>query len=161
MQIDWDVGANGNVSSASILQFFKDGLVAPDAAVLPNRKGDTEKAFAGATKVLEAEYFTPYLCHAPMEPMGATVLIKEGRVDAWASTQSGEAQLAGVAAALGVPPETVFFHKTQTGGGFGRRSGPDFIRQASLIAKAMPLGTPVKMLWTREEDTQQIGRAHV
>ena len=152
--VEWDVGANGNVSSASILEFFKEGLKMPDVPVLPNKKGDIDQAFAGATKVLEAEFVTPYLCHAPMEPMGATVHIQEGRVDAWASTQNGEAQLAGVANALGVPPESVYFHKTQAGGGFGRRSGPDFIRQAALIAKALPVGTPVKMLWTREEDTQ-------
>lgn len=153
--VDWDVGANGNVSSASILQFFKDGLAAPEAAVLPNRKGDTDKAFAGAAKVLEAEFFTPYLCHAPMEPMGATVLIKDGRVDVWASTQSSEGTLASVAGALKVSPESVYAHKVQAGGGFGRRGGAqDFGRQAALIAQQLPNGTPVKVLWTREEDTQ-------
>ena len=153
--VDWDFGANGNVSSASILQFFKEGLAAPDAAVLPNKKGDAAKAFAGATKVLEAEYFTPYLCHAPMETMGATVQIKDGRVDVWASTQSGEGTLASVAAALKTPTDNVYFHKVQAGGGFGRRGGSnDFGRQAALIAQQLPNGTPVKLLWTREEDTQ-------
>jgi isoquinoline 1-oxidoreductase subunit beta len=153
--VDWDFGANANVSSASMYQFFQEGLKAPEAAVLPNKKGDVEKAFAGAAKVLEAEYFTPYLCHAPMEPMGCTVQIKDGRVDVWASTQNGEATLASVAGALKVPPETVYFHKTQAGGGFGRRGGSnDYGQQAALIAKELPPGTPVKMLWSREEDTQ-------
>ncbi len=153
--IDWDVGANGTVSSASIAAFFQEGLRAPgQAPATPNSKGDPEQAFAGAAKVLEAEYSTPYLAHAPMEPMGATVHIQQDRVDAWASTQNGEAQLTGFAEALGMPPERVYFHKTQAGGGFGRRSGPDFIRQAALIAKELPVGTPVKLLWTREEDTQ-------
>jgi isoquinoline 1-oxidoreductase beta subunit len=152
--VEWDVGANGNVSSATIKQFFQDGLKAPDAAVMPNKKGDLDKAFAGATKILESEYYTPHLSHAPMEPLGATVHIQGGRVDVWASTQDGEAQTAGVAQALEVPPESVYFHKTQAGGGFGRRTGPDFVRQASLIAKTLPIGTPVKLLWSREEDTQ-------
>jgi isoquinoline 1-oxidoreductase beta subunit len=155
VSIDWDVAGNGAVSSTSIEQFFIEGLRAAEAApATPNSKGDVEKAFAGAAKVLEAEYSTPYLCHAPMEPMGAVVHIQNGRVDSWASTQNGEAQLIGVATALGVPPDTVYFHKQQAGGGFGRRSGPDFIRQAALIAKSMPVGTPVKLLWSREEDTQ-------
>ena len=152
--VDWDFAGNGNVSTASMRQFFEEGLKTADVPVLPNKKGDVEKSFEGAAKVLESTFFTPYLSHAPMEPMGATVHIQNGRVDAWASTQNGEAQLAGIANALGVPPESVYFHKTQAGGGFGRRSGPDFVRQAALIAKEMPVGTPVKMLWTREEDTQ-------
>ncbi|MCC6474734.1 MAG: xanthine dehydrogenase family protein molybdopterin-binding subunit [Burkholderiales bacterium] len=156
VQVDWDTGANGGVSSTSLLEFFKAGLAAPEAALLPNRKGDAEKAIAGASKVLEAEYFTPFLAHAPMEPLGATVHIQQGgRVDVWASTQSGEAMLAGVANVLGVPTDNVYFHKTQAGGGFGRRSFPDFARQAALIARSMPVGTPVKLLWSREEDMQQ------
>jgi isoquinoline 1-oxidoreductase beta subunit len=153
--VDWDFGRNGGVSSASIRQFFEEGLKQAESAVLPNRKGDVDQGFAGATKVLEADYFTPYLCHAPMEPMGATVHIQDGRVDVWASTQNGEATLASVAGALKVAPETVYFHKTQAGGGFGRRGGSnDFGQQAALIAQQLPKGTPVKVLWTREEDTQ-------
>jgi isoquinoline 1-oxidoreductase beta subunit len=155
VRVDWDFGGNANVSSASILEFFREGLKMAEVPVLPNRKGDIDKAFAGAAKVLEAEYFTPYLCHAPMEPMGATVLIKDGRIDIWASTQTGEGTLASVAGAAKVPPESVYVHKVQAGGGFGRRGGSnDFARQATLIAQQLPPGTPVKMLWTREEDTQ-------
>jgi isoquinoline 1-oxidoreductase beta subunit len=153
VSVDWDTAGNGSVSSASIRDFFNEGLKAADAAVLPNRSGDVEQALAGAAKVLEADYWTPYLAHSTMEPMGATVHIQQSRVDAWASTQDGAAQLMGVADALGVAPETVYFHKTQSGGGFGRRSGPDFIRQAALIAKQLPVGTPLKLLWSREEDT--------
>jgi len=156
VSVDWDFGANGSVSSASILQFFKDGLTAPEAAVLPNRKGDTDKSFAGAAKVLEAEYFTPYLYHAPMEPMGSTVQLKDGRVDVWTSTQSSEAILASAAGALKISTDNVYVHKMQAGGGFGRRGGAggDSTRQAALIAQQLPNGTPVKLLWTREEDTQ-------
>ncbi len=151
--IEWDVGASGNVSSASIMEFLRDGMKVADPAVLPNRKGDVEEALGKASKVLEAEYYTPYLAHAPMEPMGATVLIKDDRIDVWASTQNGESTLASVAGAAKVPPENVYFHKTQAGGGFGRRGGAaDYARQAALIALELPKGTPVKLLWSREED---------
>jgi isoquinoline 1-oxidoreductase subunit beta len=87
--------------------------------------------------------------------MGATVHIKDGRVDVWASTQSGEGTLASVAGALKVSTDNVYMHKVQAGGGFGRRGGSnDFGRQAALIAQQLPNGTPVKLLWSREEDTQ-------
>jgi isoquinoline 1-oxidoreductase beta subunit len=120
-----------------------------------NQKGNADQALASAAKVIEADYYTPYLAHSTMEPMGATVMIKDGKVDVWCSTQTGEGTLAAAAATAGVPLENVEVHKTQAGGGFGRRGGSqDFTRLAVAIAKAMPPGTPVKTLWTREEDTQ-------
>ena len=153
LPIEWDVGANGKVSSASIMEFFRAGHAQPTAPVA-KRAGDLDKALASAVKVIEAEYYTPYLCHAPMEPMGCTALIKGGRVDVWTSTQNGEGTLATAAAAAGVPQENVHVHRMQVGGGFGRRGGAqDFTRIGVSIAKTME-GTPVKALWTREEDTQ-------
>src|SRR2546430_5282453 len=107
-----------------------------------------------SVKVLEAEYFTPYLAHATLEPMGCTAVVKDGRVDVWTSTQNAEASHATAAATAGVPLENVYVHRVQLGGGFGRRGGSqDFVRQGVQIAKAMG-STPVKLLWTREEDTQ-------
>jgi isoquinoline 1-oxidoreductase beta subunit len=153
--IDWDEGGNGEVNDASLLAFFKSELEASDAAVLPNSNGDVDAALAGASTVLEAEYFTPWLSHAPMEPMGATIVIGEGRVDLWASTQSADGDARSVATALDLPPETVYFHRVQAGGGFGRRGGTgDYSRAVALIGAALPQGTPVKLLWTREEDMQ-------
>jgi isoquinoline 1-oxidoreductase beta subunit len=153
--IEWDAGQNGSVSSASILEFFREGMKLAEVPVLPNRKGDVDKAFAGAAKVLEAEYYTPYLAHGTMEPMGATALIKDGRVDVWASTQAAEADVRIMSSTAKLPPESVYFHKTQAGGGFGRRGGAnEFTRQAVLIAQQLPPGTPVKLLWSREEDVQ-------
>lgn len=152
--INWDVGSNGNVSSGSIMEVFKAGLAATDTAVA-RRDGDVTKGFAEAAKVLEAEYFTPYLAHSTMEPMGATVMIKDGRVDVWVSSQNFEGSLVSAATAAGVPQENVHVHPVQLGGGLGRRGGSqDFTRMATLIAKEMPNGTPVKMLWAREEDMQ-------
>ena len=153
LPIEWDVGANGTVSSASIMEFLRAGLAQPTAPVA-KRAGDVDQALASAAKVIEAEYSTMYLAHATMEPMGCTVLIKDGRVDVWASTQTAEGTLASAAAAAGVPLENVEVHKTQAGGGFGRRGGgQDFVRIGVGIAKTME-GTPVKALWSREEDMQ-------
>ncbi len=153
LKVEWDPGANGKVTSASIMEFLRVGLDQPTAPVA-KKSGDADKALASAAKVLEAEYYTPYLAHATMEPMGCTVLIKNGRVDVWASTQTGEGTLAAAAATAGVPLENVYVHRMQAGGGFGRRGGSqDFTRIGVQIAKSME-GTPVKALWTREEDMQ-------
>jgi isoquinoline 1-oxidoreductase beta subunit len=154
VHIDWDVGANGNASTASLMEFYRAGLDAKEDIAVARKDGDFDAVFAGAAKKLEAEYYTPYLAHSCMEPMGCTAVLKDGKLDIWTSTQNAEASLAVAAATAGVPLENVEVHRVQLGGGFGRRGGAqDFVRQGVLIAKAME-GTPVKMLWTREEDTQ-------
>jgi isoquinoline 1-oxidoreductase beta subunit len=154
VNVDWDVGANGNASTATLMEFYRGGLDAKEDIAVARKDGDVDAVFAGAGKKLEAEYWTPYLAHSCMEPMGCTAVVKDGKVDVWTSTQNAEASLAVAASAAGVPLENVEVHRTQLGGGFGRRGGAqDFVRQGVLIAKAMQ-GTPVKMLWSREEDTQ-------
>src|SRR6266540_2173490 len=154
VHIEWDVGANGNVSSASLMEFYRAGLDAQQDIATARKDGDFDQAFASAAKKLEAEYYTPYLAHSTLEPMGCTALLKDGKLDVWTSTQNAEASLAAAAATAGVPLENVEVHRVQLGGGFGRRGGAqDFVRQGVAIAKTME-GTPVKMLWTREEDTQ-------
>ena len=155
IEIEWDSNGNGDVSSDDILATFKASLDAPEAALMPNNSGDADRALANAEQVLEAEYFTPFLSHSPMEPMGATVRINPERVDIWASTQAPEGLVSEVVNALGVEQENVYAHRVQAGGGFGRRGGSsDYARSAALIAAQLPEGTPVKLLWTREEDTQ-------
>ncbi len=154
VHIEWDVGANGGVSSASLMEFYRSGLDAQTDIATSRREGDFDQAFASAAKKLEAEYYTPYLAHSTLEPMGCTALLKDGKLDVWTSTQNAEASLAAAAATAGVPLENVEVHRVQLGGGFGRRGGAqDFVRQGVAIAKTVE-GTPVKMLWTREEDTQ-------
>jgi len=154
VHIDWDTGANGNASSASLMEFYRGGLNATEDIAVARKDGDFDAAFGAGAKKVEAEYYTPYLAHSCMEPMGCTAVVKDGKVDVWTSTQNAEASLAVAAATAGVPLENAEVHRTQLGGGFGRRGGAqDFVRQGVAIAKAMQ-GTPVKMLWTREEDTQ-------
>jgi isoquinoline 1-oxidoreductase beta subunit len=154
VKVDWDVGANGSVSNESITALFREGLAAKD---LPDARkmGDTAAALAGATKVLEAEYHSPYLNHATMEPQTCTAWLKpDGFLEVWTSTQNAEASMAAAAETAGLPLEKVEVHKAMLGGGFGRRGAPqDFVKQGVAIAKALP-GVPVKMMWSREEDMQ-------
>ncbi|MEO7403818.1 MAG: molybdopterin cofactor-binding domain-containing protein, partial [Burkholderiales bacterium] len=150
--IEWDSGANGNVSSADIMEMFRAGLTAGEVATA-RKEGDVGAALNGPAKMIEAEYFTPYLAHATMEPQNCTAIVKDGKVEVWTSTQNMEGTLATAAATAGVSLDNVTVHPMQLGGGLGRRGTQDYTRQGVLIAKEMA-GTPVKMLWTREEDMQ-------
>src|SRR5256712_7428660 len=152
LPIEWDVGQNGGASTESIREFVRFGL--EDSSVPVARDdGNVEAAFAQAAKVIESEYYAPFLNHAPLEPMNCTALVNGDRVEVWAPTQNAEATHAAAAAVAGVPLENVEVHLTHLGGGFGRRGFQDYTRQAVAIAKAME-GRPVKLLWSREEDMQ-------
>jgi len=158
LPIVWDEGENANVSSASIAAMLKEGLDA-DQAFVANQNGDVKVAIAGATKKIEAVYAYPFLNHAPMEPMNATAKYTPDRCEVWVPTQNGEAAFAATLAASGLPADKCEVYKINLGGGFGRRGAfHDYVTQAVLIAKQMP-GTPVKLLWTREEDMTH-GRYH-
>src|SRR5580658_3306748 len=107
---------------------------------------------SGAVRTFEAIYETPYLSHSPMEPMNATVNLQSDRLDVWVGTQDAEAALGVAARVSGLKPEQVHIHNAFLGGGFGRRDASDEIAQAIAIAKVVKL--PVKLIWTREEDTR-------
>ncbi len=151
LPIVWDEGPNAKVSSATIADVLKAGLDA-DQAIVGNQGGDIKAALAGAAKKVEAVYAYPYQHHVTLEPMNATALYTPEKCEVWASVQDGEQALAATAEAAGIPVTKCEFYKTFLGGGFGRRSTSlDYVRQAVLVAKEMP-GTPVKLLWSREED---------
>ena len=150
ISVEWDGGANAKVSSASIAETLKEGLTAEQAFV-HNKKGDAKAAIAGSAKKIEAVYAYPYQNHAPMEPNNATALYTADRCEVWCPTQNGEAALAATAEASGLPVSKCDVNKLHLGGGFGRRGMTDYVTQAVLIAKELP-GTPVKLLWSREED---------
>jgi len=154
LNIEWDVGAYGRASDATIAAMLRDGLADPNSAEA-RRTGDVSAAFSAAAKVVEAEYASQYLAHATMEPQTCTAWVKpDGLVEVWTSTQDGMASLSVAAQTAGVPLERAEVHKTMLGGGFGRRgASQDFVRQGVTIAMAMR-GTPVKMMWSREEDMQ-------
>jgi isoquinoline 1-oxidoreductase beta subunit len=150
LPIVWDEGPNAKVTSESIGQWLKEGLDAEQAFV-GNQNGDAKGALAKAAKKVTADYAYPYQNHACMEPMNATALYTADKCEVWCGTQNGEAALAAALEASGLPGDKVDVHKIMLGGGFGRRGRSDYVTQAVLIAKQMP-GTPVKLLWSREED---------
>jgi isoquinoline 1-oxidoreductase beta subunit len=151
LPITWDEGESAKVSSESIAAWLKEGLDV-DQAFVGNKGGEVKAALAGAAKKVEAVYGYPYQNHATLEPQNATARYTADKCEVWCSTQNGEAALATAAEASGLPIPKCEVYKTFLGGGFGRRAtSQDYIRQAVLVAKEMP-GTPVKLLWTREED---------
>jgi isoquinoline 1-oxidoreductase beta subunit len=151
LPIAWDEGPNAKVSSATIAEMLKAGLDA-DQAIVGNQGGDIKAALAGAAKKVEAVYAYPYQHHVTLEPQNATALYTPEKCKVWSSVQDGEQALAATAEAAGIPVTKCEVYKTWLGGGFGRRAtSVDYVRQAVLVAKEMP-GTPVKLLWTREED---------
>jgi isoquinoline 1-oxidoreductase beta subunit len=160
LPIVWDEGANAKVNSASIAAHLAEGLTvnAPLGTLAGRQEGDALGAIAKSAKKVEATYFTPFVSHAPMEPMNATVKLTAGadgkitRAECWVPTQNGEASHAALAAATKLALPECEIYKMDLGGGFGRRGGnQDYVFQAVEIAKHF-VGTPVKLLWSREED---------
>jgi isoquinoline 1-oxidoreductase subunit beta len=151
LPIVWDEGPNASVSSASIAAQLKEGL----AATVTNgdrHNGDALKAIEGAAKKVEAVYSTPFLAHATMEPMNATVRLAAEKAEVWVATQNAEASMAALSEASGVPLAKCEVYRSDLGGGFGRRGGTqDYVHQAVAIAKEFP-GVPIKLIWSREED---------
>ncbi|MGA8957408.1 MAG: molybdopterin cofactor-binding domain-containing protein, partial [Pseudolabrys sp.] len=151
LPIVWDEGPNAKISSATIAEVLKTGLDA-EQAFIGNQNGDAKAAIVSAAKKVEAIYSYPHQNHAAMEPLNATALYTADKCEVWCGTQNGEAAFAAVLAASGLPANKCDVHKQMLGGGFGRRGAfHDYVTQAVLIAKQMP-GTPVKLLWSREED---------
>jgi isoquinoline 1-oxidoreductase beta subunit len=157
LPIDWDLGPNAGVQQAQIAATLKAGLDA-EQAVVGNAKGDAKAVIGKAARKVEAVYAYPFQNHATMEPMNATARWTPERCEVWTPTQNGESALAATAAAAGLPPARCDVYKLPLGGGFGRRGMADWVTQAVLIARELP-GTPVKLLWSREEDMQH-GRYH-
>jgi len=153
LPIVWDEGDNGKVSSASIAKWLEEGFDPSQPAFVGNENGDVKAAIAGAARKVEAFYDYPYQNHATMEPMNATALYTADKCEVWCGTQNGEAAFAATLEASGLPADKCDVHKLMLGGGFGRRGQTDYVRQAIAIAKQMP-GTPIKLLWSREEDMQ-------
>ena len=151
LAIDWDLGPHAGVQQAAFNATLKAGLDAEQAAV-GNSRGDAKQALTGAARKVEAVYAYPHQNHATMEPMNATARWTPERCEVWTPTQNGEAALAAAAEAAGLAPAKCEVYKIHLGGGFGRRGAVhDWVRQAVAIAKELP-GTPVKLLWSREED---------
>ncbi|MFL6822343.1 MAG: molybdopterin cofactor-binding domain-containing protein [Xanthobacteraceae bacterium] len=151
LPIVWNEGPNASVSSASIAEQLKEGLTAT-VTNGDRRNGDALRAIESAAKKVEAVYSTPFLAHATMESMNATVRLSAEKAEVWVATQNAEASMAALSEASGVPLAKCEVYRTDLGGGFGRRGGTqDYVHQAVAIAKEFP-GVPIKLIWSREED---------
>lgn len=153
LKVSWDDGPHGTYNSASYRAELEAAARRP--AKMLRDQGDVMQTLAQAKPAdkIAAEYYLPHLAHATMEPPVATALVKDGRCEIWTSVQNPQAALDGVAAQLGLKPEAVQVHPLLIGGGFGRKSKPDYVTEAAMVAKQME-GTPVKLVWSREDDLQ-------
>ncbi len=148
LKITWNYGPGASADTAQMKKFYRDGLNEPLVDV--RKDGDAAGTLAQAAKVIEATYEVPHLAHVPMEPLNATVKLAADRLDVWMGTQSAMATLGLAAQTSGLKPEQCFIHNAYLGGGFGRRSRSDEMRQAILVAK--DVGRPVKLTWDRPQD---------
>ena len=148
---EWDAGEAGNTDSAQFAKLYRDTLDGP--MVSARNDGSVEDAFGKGGKFVEAVYEAPHLAHATMEPLNATVHLQPDKLEVWLGSQTPMGTIRQAAAASGLKPEQIVIHNCFLGGGFGRRSINDEMRQAILVAKEV--GKPVKLVWTREEDMTQ------
>jgi len=148
LAIEWDAGANGEYDSEVYGRALR--ATARKAGTAKLKRGDVNAAMKTAAKTVTAEYYAAHLSQAPMEPPSATAQWTDGKVECWACTQNPQAARSTVAAICGVPEEDVKVNVTLLGGGFGRKSKPDYVVEAALISREV--GSPVKVTWTREDD---------
>jgi isoquinoline 1-oxidoreductase beta subunit len=148
LKLDWEASENASYDSAAYKQSLLETVRKPQKVV--RNVGDVDAEFAKGGQTHEAEYYAPHLAHAPMEPPAAVAEFKDGRVVIHAATQNPQAVQDTVAAALGIDKKNVECHVTLLGGGFGRKSKPDYVAEAALLSKAV--GKPVKVTWSREDD---------
>ena len=148
LKINWTKSPNSDYNSAEFRKTLEETSRKPCKVV--RNVGDVDAVFAKGGKIIEAEYYTPHLAHASMEPPVAVADYRDGKVVAWAPTQAPQAAQATVAKAVGLKPEDVTVHVTLLGGAFGRKSKPDYVAEAAVLSKK--LGKPVKVVWSREDD---------
>ncbi len=148
---EWETGEAGKTDSVQFAKLYRDALDGP--MVRARNDGDVDSVFANGGKVVEAVYEAPHLAHAQMEPLNATVILQADKLEVWLGSQSPMGSISQAAAASGLKREQIVVHNCFLGGGFGRRTQNDEMRQAILVAKQV--GKPVKLVWTREEDMTQ------
>jgi len=148
LKVEWNDGPNASFDSQAFKAKLVQTVSTPQKVV--RNHGNVDAEFAKGGKVMEATYYTPMLAHASMEPPAAVADFRNGKVTVWTATQNPQAAQDTVAAALGIDKKDVTCHVTLLGGGFGRKSKPDFAAEAAVLSKRT--GRPVKVVWTREDD---------
>ncbi|KPA90765.1 xanthine dehydrogenase family protein molybdopterin-binding subunit [Pseudomonas asplenii] len=149
LNIVWDDGDNARYDSVAYRQELEAASRQPGKVV--RNTGNVDEALKGAASHFEAGYYLPHLAQAPMEPMVAIARFNDGQCEAWAPTQAPQVTRERIAERLGIGFDQVTVHVSLLGGGFGRKSKPDYVIEAAILAKAMP-GTAVRVQWTREDD---------
>jgi isoquinoline 1-oxidoreductase beta subunit len=149
LKIVWDDGPNASFDSVAYKAMLEENVRKPGK--LERNEGDVDAALGSAAKVITAEYYSPHLAHATMEPPAATARRTGDKWEIWTSVQSPGGARDDIAKRLGADIKDVTLHCTLLGGGFGRKSKWDFAIEAALLSKAMD-GAPVKVVWTREDD---------
>ncbi|MEH6353601.1 xanthine dehydrogenase family protein molybdopterin-binding subunit [Pseudomonas sp. 3JA] len=149
LKIQWDDGPNAGYDSIAYRKELEAAALKPGKVV--RSSGDLDDALAKADSTLEASYYLPHLSQSPMEPMVAVARFKDGQCEAWAPSQAPQVTRERVAERLGIPFEKVTVNITLLGGGFGRKSKPDFVVEAAVLAKEFP-GQAIRVQWTREDD---------
>jgi Aerobic-type carbon monoxide dehydrogenase, large subunit CoxL/CutL homologs len=149
LQIEWNDGPHGTYDSVAYRAELEQAARKPGQVL--REVGDVDATMAKAARKVEAEYYLPHLAHATMEPPSAAARIVDGHCEVWAPTQAPQATRENVAKRLGLPLDKVTVHVTLLGGGFGRKSKPDFATEAAFLSQQMG-GRPVKVVWTRDDD---------
>lgn len=154
LKVEWDESAAEKRGSDALIAEYRRLAATP--GVVARKEGDVEAALGRAAKVIEAEFVFPFLAHATMEPMNAVVHIKDGGCTVWSGSQMQTIDQQVTAAILGITPDKVVINTQWAGGSFGRRGVPtaDYLAEAVSIAKAYGKPVPVKLVWTREDDTK-------
>ena len=150
LNVVWDNGPNASYNSDQYQKELQETAHKPGKVA--RNIGDVDAAFAKGGKIVEADYYVPHLAHAMMETPVALADYRDGKVTAWAPTQDPQSVQETVGKVLSIPKENVICHVTLLGGGFGRKSKPDYVAEAAVLSKA--IGRPVKVTWSREDDIQ-------
>ncbi|MEX6634503.1 xanthine dehydrogenase family protein molybdopterin-binding subunit [Hyphococcus lacteus] len=150
LSIEWDDGDNSDYDSATYRKELEASVASPQKVV--RNKGDIDTAFQSAAQTITADYYVPHLAHAQMEPPAALAQFLDGNVEVWTSTQNPQQARLDLARIMEIDYANVRVNNALLGGGFGRKSKPDFVYEAALLARA--LNIPIKVIWTREDDIQ-------
>ena len=150
LKVVWDNGVNGNYDSDAYMETMMQK--AKVKGKVRRKQGDADKALQAASKKVEAEFRVHHLSHAPMETPCAMAHFKDGKIEVWAPTQEPQWARGAVGGAVGLEEKNVTVNVTLLGGGFGRKSKPDYVVEAAIISRES--GFPIKLLWTREDDIQ-------
>ncbi len=153
LEIQWDESNSFTKNSQDIFDEYKELAKKPGATAYTN--GSVDEAFNEANETISASYEFPFLAHATMEPMNCVIQLNNDSCELWYGSQTQSGDLFAVAQTLGLAPEKIKINTLFAGGSFGRRANPtsDYVVEAANIAKASKLSTPIKLVWTREDDT--------